>query len=186
MRSVAVFCGSKPGFDPVFLRQAKQLGELLAERGITLVYGGARSGLMGALADAVLQRGGQVIGVMPVQLESKEKVHPGLTQLIEVPDMQTRKEQMIQLSDGFIALPGGTGTLDEIFEVITLSQLGIHKKPCAFLDVAGFYDLLFQFMKSGTSQGFIHPDYNEMLIRSTDSSDLLNQMACFQHPHLTN
>lgn len=183
MQTVAVFCGSKPGTSPAFLQWAKKAGEVLAHNDLALVYGGAHSGLMGALADAALEAGGEVIGVMPDNLEKQERIHQGISQLISVKDMSERKEKMLALSDGCIALPGGTGTLDEIFEAITLSQLGVHKKPCAFLNIEGFYDPLHKFLQHAQDQGFIHPDYFDMLIFSDDLQNMLSRMRDFKHPH---
>lgn len=183
MKSVCVFCGSKPGTSPVFSSAAKELGQLLADKQITLVYGGASVGLMGTLADAVLEGGGKVIGVMPSHLESEERIHNKLSELIHVSDMASRKQAMLELSEGFIALPGGTGTMDEIFEMITLSQLGIHKKPCGFINTSGFYQDLFRFLEHMKTQGFLHPDYFQMLCMDDEPEVLLHQMLSFVHPH---
>ena len=183
MQSVCVFCGSKPGNSPVFAEQARKVGEALAEQEVTLVYGGATSGLMGEVADAALLAGGRVIGVMPSQLEAKERIHEGLSELIQVDDMASRKQKMLEISEGFIALPGGTGTLDEIFEMITLSQIGQHHKPCGFLNTTGFYQPLITFLKQMRDQGFLHPDYFSMLQVNDDPIQLLDQMRSFQHPH---
>jgi uncharacterized protein (TIGR00730 family) len=183
LNSLAVFCGSKSGSDPIYIDQAKKLGVYLAENDIHLVYGGARSGLMGAIASSCLSQGGKVTGVMPVSLEKKESIQPGLTQLIEVDSLQTRKCKMLSLSDGFIALPGGSGTLDEIFEVITLSQMGEHTKPSAFLNINDFYTPLISFLVKAKDQGFIHADYLDMLIVSSDIQNLIQQMQTFTHPH---
>ena len=146
MKSIAIFCGSALGADPIYLRTAQNVGRCLAEQGITLVYGGGRSGLMGVVADSALAAGGQVIGVIPQVLVTKELAHPGLTELHVVENMQQRKSKMSELADGFVAMPGGVGTLEEIFEQWTWAQLGIHLKPCAFLNVDGFYDDLLKFL----------------------------------------
>jgi uncharacterized protein (TIGR00730 family) len=183
MRRVAVFCGSKSGFSPAFEDLAQRLGAYLAINKIGLVYGGANTGLMGTLASSILSHGGEAIGVMPVPLEKKDFIHTGLTKLVEVKDLQERKAQMATLSDGFIAMPGGTGTLDEIFEMITLSQMGQHRKPCAFLDVDGFYASLITFLADVRDKGFLHPDYFDMLLHSSDIEELISQMNGFKHPH---
>lgn len=184
MRRVAVFCGSKSGFSPAFEDLAQRLGAYFAINKIGLVYGGANTGLMGTLASSILSHGGEAIGVMPVSLEKKKDfIHTGLTKLVEVKDLQERKTQMAALSDGFIAMPGGTGTLDEIFEMITLSQMGQHRKPCAFLDVDGFYASLITFLAEVRDKGFLHTDYFDMLLHSSNIEELISQMNGFKHPH---
>lgn len=183
IKSVAIFCGSKPGFDPAFVSQAESVGSYLAHNNIALVYGGANSGLMGAVATSALRNGGEVIGVMPTALERSERIHTELSTLIKVDNLQQRKAKMAELSEGFIALPGGTGTLDEMFEMITLSQMGQHKKPCGFLDTEAFYHTLFVFLEELREKGFLHADYFDMLIKSSEIDSLLNQMNLFIHPH---
>jgi uncharacterized protein (TIGR00730 family) len=138
LRSVCVFCGSRPGNDPAYAAGARRLGRTLAEEGITLVYGGGRVGLMGVVADTILDAGGEVTGVIPKALVEREIAHPGLTYLRVVGSMHERKALMSELSEGFIALPGGTGTLEEFFEVLTWAQLGEHEKPCGLLNLAGY------------------------------------------------
>ncbi|MFT4101573.1 MAG: TIGR00730 family Rossman fold protein [Burkholderiaceae bacterium] len=155
IRSVCVFCGAKPGRDDRFLVLARDAGRALARRGLTVVYGGGHVGLMGAVADAALAAGGQVIGVIPQQLMDREVGHKGLTRLEVVPDMAFRKERMIELSDAFISLPGGLGTLDEMFEVLTLRQLHQHAKPSGLLNADGYYDLLVAAWRSFVDQGLI-------------------------------
>lgn len=183
LNRIAVFCGSKGGTSPIYVEQAKALGVYLALNNIELVYGGACSGLMGAVASGCLSEGGTVIGVMPVALESQDAIQPGLTQFFDVDSVQERKTKMLSLSDGFIALPGGSGTLDELFEVITLSQMGTHNKPVALLNVNHFYTPLMQFMAGAKDQGFIHPDYFDMLIVASDITAIVQQMKAFIHPH---
>lgn len=184
MRNIVVFCGSKMGNDPELVSMTSQFGKVLAEQGYAVVYGGANSGLMGALADSVLQHDGKVIGIMPTVLEGQERVHPILSELIEVEDMAARKTAMVEVGNAFVALPGGTGTLDELFEVFTLSQIGEHHKPCAVLNLKGYFDPLLQFLKQARDQGFLHPDYFDMIIVDDDPECLLDKLAHFQHPHL--
>ena len=150
MKSIAIFCGSALGTDPIFAETARLTGETLAKQGKRLVYGGGRSGLMGIVADSALAAGGQVIGVIPQGLVDRELAHPHLTELHIVKNMHERKTIMSEFSDGFIALPGGAGTIEEIFEQWTWAQLGIHLKPCAFLNVEGFYDDLIKFIQLTT------------------------------------
>jgi uncharacterized protein (TIGR00730 family) len=177
---LCVFCGSSFGAREVYRAGAEAFGELLARRQIELVYGGARAGLMGALADAVLAGGGQVIGVMPEALRERELAHLGLTDLRIVGSMHERKALMASLSDGFIALPGGIGTLEELFEVWTWSQLGLHAKPCALLDVDGFYGGLAAFMDHVVAQGFLTPKARQALIVEADGPALLERIASYR------
>lgn len=153
-RSVCVFCGARTGNDPRFMALAHRTGSELARRGITVVYGGGSVGLMGAVADGALQAGGQVIGVIPRSLMAREVGHAGLTRNEVVPDMQVRKQRMIELSDAFLTLPGGLGTLDELFEVLTLAQLGEHDKPIVLLNDAGYFDTLIAAVDAIVQQGF--------------------------------
>ena len=182
MNSIAIFCGSSLGTDQHFADMAKLTGETIAKQGKTLVYGGGRSGLMGLVADSALAKGGQVIGVIPQNLVDAELAHPHLTELYTVKDMHERKTKMSELSDGFIALPGGPGTWEEIFEQWTWAQLGIHLKPCAFLNVDGFYDELFKFIQISTSKGFTKARFTETLIKSESILDILNQFEKFIAP----
>jgi len=179
LSSVAVYCGSNPGFDPVFTTAAEALGRALAERGIRLVYGGARVGLMGTIADAVLARGGEAHGVITRALEQTEVPHRGLTSLRVTETMHQRKAAMADEADAFIMLPGGYGTFDEFFEVVTWSQLGIHDKPCAILDVAGFFDPLTALLDGAVTAGFVRPAHRDMLIIDTDPARLLDRLAAW-------
>jgi uncharacterized protein (TIGR00730 family) len=163
MQTVCVFCGSNPGGEPHYLELARSAGELLARRGLTLVYGGGRVGLMGALADATLAAGGRAIGVIPQMLLDKEVGHSGLTELRVVQTMTERKLLMGELSDAFIALPGGIGTMDELFEVWTWSQLDLHAKPCGLVNHRGYYDGLIAFLDRAVDQGFLHPRHRSAL-----------------------
>jgi len=180
MKRVCVFCGSRPGVGEVYVDAAVQLGRLLASRGLELVYGGGNVGLMGILADAVMEAGGRVIGVMPDFLVRKEIAHQGITSLEIVTTMHERKQRMAELSDGFVALPGGFGTLDELCEVLTWAQLGIHAKPCALLNVDGFFDPFVDFVAHAARQGFIKPLHLEMLLCDRNPAALLARMQAFQ------
>ncbi|MDO5058148.1 MAG: TIGR00730 family Rossman fold protein [Lautropia sp.] len=179
---VCVFCGSASGHLPVYSEMAAQLGQALADAAIGLVYGGASVGLMGVVADAALSRGGEVIGVIPQALAGREIAHEGLSALHVVDSMHTRKAMMAELSDAFVALPGGAGTLEEIFEVWTWAQLGYHGKPCALLNVQGYYDGLLAFLDGVVAQGFLRPAYREMLIVATTPQDLLARLRDYQPP----
>jgi uncharacterized protein (TIGR00730 family) len=182
MRRVCVFCGSSPGARPEYRAAAAELGRLLAERGTGLVYGGARVGLMGAVADAVLAGGGEAIGVIPHALVSKEVAHGGLTELHVVSTMHQRKALMADLADGFVALPGGFGTFEEFCEVLTWSQLGFHPKPCGLLNVAGYYVPLLALFDHGVDEGFIRPQHRALVIEETDPAALLARMEAFVPP----
>jgi len=182
MQRICVFCGSSPGFDPRFMAAASAFGQALAGRGIGLVYGGASVGLMGAVADAVMANGGDVIGVIPQALVDKEVAHHGLKDLRIVASMHERKALMAELADGFVALPGGIGTFEELFEIWTWAQLGDIRKPCALLNVAGFYDGLTAFLDSVVTQGFMKPLHRDMLIVEDAAPALLDRLAAYQPP----
>ena len=165
MKSLAVFCGSSPGNRPAYTELAVRTGELIAQRGLTLVYGGGRVGLMGSLAEAALAGGGRVVGVIPQMLMDREVGHPGLSQLHVVKSLAERKLRMAELSDAFVALPGGLGTLDELSEMWTWTQLNLHQKPCALLNTGGYYDALIDFLRSATHEGFVSQrDLEQLLI----------------------
>jgi uncharacterized protein (TIGR00730 family) len=182
MARLCVFCGSSPGRDPAYGAAAAQVGRILAGRGIGLVYGGGRVGLMGVLADAALAAGGEVIGVIPQALLDREVGHLGLTELRVVGSMHARKALMSELADGFIALPGGIGTLEELFEVWTWAQLGLHRKPCGLLDVDGFFTPLVDFLDRQVEAGFIHPTYRAMLAVASTVEELLARFAAYEPP----
>lgn len=182
LNSIAIFCGSSMGNDPIYIAQAVRVGEALAQRGITLVYGGASVGLMGAVADSALQAGGKVVGVMPEILVNQELAHKGLTELHIVADMTARKNKMSQLADAFIALPGGAGTLEEIFEQWTWAQLNIHQKACAFLNTDGFYADLKTFLQRTVDSGFTLGRFNDKLIFSDDIEQILQQLDAYVPP----
>jgi uncharacterized protein (TIGR00730 family) len=164
IRRICVFCGSSPGRDPAYLAAADALGRGIAQRGIGLVYGGAKVGLMGRVADAAAEAGGEVIGVMPQGLVDREVAHHGLKDLRVVGSMHERKALMADLSDAFVALPGGIGTMEELFEVWTWAQLGDHHKPCALFNVRGYYDALLRFIDHSVAEGFLKPPHRDMLI----------------------
>ncbi|WOE31145.1 MULTISPECIES: TIGR00730 family Rossman fold protein [unclassified Acinetobacter] len=180
--SIAVYCGSAFGADPIFLETAEKVGRTIAQQGKTLVYGGGRSGLMGVVADSALAAGGTVIGVIPEILVHKELAHPDLTTLYVVQNMQERKMKMSELANAFIALPGGSGTLEEIFEQWTWAQLGVHLKPCAFLNVNGFYDDLLKFLQLTAHQGFTHQRFIDHLISAASIEEVLTQFGDFVAP----
>ena len=184
MSSIAIFCGSAPGKDSVFVENARKVGETLAAQGKTLIYGGGRSGLMGVVADSTLAAGGRAIGVMPESLAKYELAHPHLTELYIVENMHARKIKMSELAEGFIALPGGSGTLEEIFEQWTWAQLGIHSKPCAFLNVAGFYDDLLKFLRQTSEKGFTQPRFCEALIVSNCIDNILQRFEQYRAPEM--
>jgi len=177
LQRVCVFCGSSPGRSPGHLQAATAFGRALAARGLGLVYGGAAVGLMGALADGVLAAGGEAIGVIPQGLLEREVGHRGLSELHVVDSMHTRKRTMAELSDAFVALPGGLGTLEELFEVLTWAQLGIHDKPCGLLDVAGFYAPLLAVLDHMEREQFIRREHRALLIVETSIDALLDRLA---------
>ena len=180
VRRLCVFCGSSPGASPAYGDAAEELGRLLVTEGIGLVYGGGKVGLMGRLADAVLAEGGEVTGVMPEALVAKEIGHPGLNDLRVVGSMRERKALMADLSDGFVALPGGLGTVEELFEVYTWSQLGLHLKPCALLDVEGYYEGIATFLSHAVEERFLREDHREMLIVEGDPRTLIERLRRFE------
>ena len=184
MKRLCVFCGANAGRDPIYREAARALGTLLAEEGIGLVYGGASIGLMGAVADAARAAGGEVIGVIPRALMKREIAHAGLADLRVVGSMHERKALMAELADGFIALPGGVGTLEELFEVWTWVHLGLHHKPCALLDVAGFYSGLARFLDHVDDEGFLREGVREMLLVERDPAQLLTAMRAWRAPPL--
>ncbi|KAA3624166.1 MAG: TIGR00730 family Rossman fold protein [Flavobacterium sp.] len=184
LEKICVFCGSSDGNDITITLAAEQLGNILAERGITLVYGAAKIGVMGSIAKSVLDKHGEVIGIIPEFLKKKEVVHLGLTELITTTNMHDRKLKMQELSDGFIALPGGLGTLEELFELLTWLQLGLHSKPIGLLNVNGFYDDLLQLFETMVRKGFVSMENYELLIVDSEADRLLDKMAQFKAPEI--
>ncbi len=182
LRRLCVFCGSNPGVRPAYGEAAAAIAEVLADRGIGLVYGGGAVGLMGRVADAMLARGGEVVGVIPQALVDREIGHDGVTELRVVTSMHERKALMAELSDGFVALPGGIGTLEELFEVWTWGQLGLHAKPCGVLDAEGFYAGLTDFLDHATAEGFVRAPHRAGLLRDTDPARLLDALAAWTPP----
>ena len=182
MKRICVFAGSSSGLRPEYGAAAKALGGVIAAKGLGLVYGGARVGLMGAVADAALEAGGVVIGVIPSRLVAKEIAHSGLTELRVVSSMHERKATMAELSDAFVALPGGWGTLEELFEVLTWMQLGLHRKPAGMLNVAGYYDRLLEFIAHTAAEGFLRPQYVRALAVDHDPAALLDVLTATQPP----
>lgn len=180
LRSICVFCGASQGVNPLYRETATALGRHIAERGLRLVYGGGAVGLMGVVADAARSAGGEVVGIIPQSLERSEVGHRGLTRLEVVDGMHARKARMAELSDAFIALPGGLGTLEELFEVWTWGQLGYHAKPLGLLDVNGFYDKLSLFIDHLVDEGFVRAAHREMLQRATSPVELLANLENWQ------
>jgi uncharacterized protein (TIGR00730 family) len=180
MQSICVFCGSSSGADPAYVDAAQELGRLLADEGITLIYGGACVGLMGAVADAVLSAGGKAVGVLPDFLRRKELAHPRLTELHVVSSMHERKARMAELAEGFIAMPGGMGTLEEFCEIITWAQLGLHEKPCGLLNLQGYYDPLLDFVGRMSDEGFLKEKHKGLVLSSDTAENLLASMRTFE------
>ena len=180
MRSVVVFCGSSIGNDNTVVEAAYNLGQLLAEQGITLVYGAAKIGIMGKVAQGALQHQGNVIGIIPDFMQVKEVCHTGLTELIITKNMHERKLKMHELSDGVITLPGGYGTLEELFEMITWAQLGLHQKPIGILNVNGFYNALLEMLQTMVSQGFVKQESYDMILVDDNLNGLLQQMKDYK------
>ena len=182
MKTLCVYCGSSPGADPAYMEAGKQLGRLLVARDIGLVYGGASVGVMGAVADAVLAGGGRAIGIIPEALAVKEVAHDGLTEQHVVGSMHERKALMAERSDGFVALPGGWGTFEEIFEILTWAQLGFHEKPCGLLNVKGYYDHLHAFLEHAIESGFVPAVCRDMLTVERSPELLLDCYATYRAP----
>lgn len=184
IKRVCVYCGSNSGSDPKYVESARALGEELARRGLGLVYGGGRVGLMGTIADAAIAAGGKVIGVIPRALATKEIAHSGLSELHVVDSMHERKAMMAELADAFIAMPGGFGTLEEFCEVLTWAQLGLHRKPHGLLNVAGFYDALLGFFDHAVNQRFVRSVHRNLVIAEADPACLLDLLSKAHPPSL--
>ncbi|MFO7977498.1 MAG: TIGR00730 family Rossman fold protein [Bacteroidales bacterium] len=182
MKRIAVFCGSSAGNDTVYASEAKELGRILALRGIEVIYGGGRVGIMGAVADGALAHGGKVTGVIPYFLKAKEVAHEGLTELILVNSMHERKTRINDLSDGVIALPGGFGTMDEFFEMLTWAQLGLHQKPMGLLNVKGYFNALDQMVQHMVDEGFLKKSNQSRMLISENIEDLLVKMDHYTAP----
>ncbi len=182
IKSVCVFCGSSHGFAPEYGEKAKELGRAIAGRGWTLVYGGGNVGLMGVVADAVMNAGGKVIGVIPEALLARELGHHGVTELRVVNTMHERKAMMAELADAFIAMPGGIGTFEEFFEVLTWAQLGIHHKPCGLLDTRGYYQPVIHLLANAVTEGFLRAEHQQMVLKAEQVEELLAQMEAHKPP----
>jgi len=182
MNYICVYCGSNPGRITDYRKAARSLGHELAGRNLGLVYGGSSVGVMGAVADAILECGGKAIGVIPHALATKEISHHGLNQLFVVDSMHERKAKMAELSDGFVALPGGWGTIEEIFEMLTWAQLGFHEKPCGLLNVAGYYNHLFTFLENAIEEQFVKPEYRPMIMMDDSAASLLQRFSDYRAP----
>jgi uncharacterized protein (TIGR00730 family) len=184
MKRVCVFCGSSPGARPAYASAARELGAALARRGLGLVYGGGGVGLMGILADSALASGASVIGVIPKGLATKELAHAGLSDLRVVSSMHERKALMAELADAFIAMPGGLGTLEEICEILTWAQLGIHAKPCSLLNVEGYFDTLLAMLDHAVAERFVRPEHRALVLSGSDPSELLSALERHRAPQL--
>lgn len=176
---VCVYCASSPGSDPAIHAATRALGRLLVAEGLELVYGGGKAGLMGVVADAVMEAGGKVTGVIPRRLFPREIAHRGITELIEVESMHARKTRMFELADAFIALPGGFGTLEELFEVTTWAQLGIHQKPIGVLNLGGYYDALLRFLDRAVQEGLLRPDNRAIVVDRDEPAALLEALRAY-------
>jgi len=184
MKRICVYCGSSPGKLPEYRVAARILGHELAARKIGLVYGGASIGVMGTVADAVLEKGGEAFGVIPEVLAKKEVAHTGLNELFVVNSMHERKARMAELSDGFIALPGGWGTIEEIFEMLTWAQLGLHEKPCGLLNTSAYYDHLFTFLEHAIEQRFVQREFRPMIMMDRSAGALLDRFRDYRAPRV--
>lgn len=184
MKNITVFCGSNSGFRTEYAEAAKNLARLFVQENIRLVYGGGNVGLMGIIADEVMSAGGEVIGIIPDSLDKKEVGHRGITELRVVSSMHERKALMAELTDGFIAMPGGIGTFEEFFEILTWAQLGFHEKPCAVLNIAGYYDGLLALCDTAVSEGFLRHAHRQLILEDSNPVFLLEKMKNFQPARL--
>ena len=184
MKRICVYCGSSPGKLPEYREAARELGKEMACQSLGLVYGGASVGVMGAVADGILEAGGSAIGVLPYFFATKEVAHDSLDELIVVNSMHERKARMADLSDGFIALPGGWGTFEEIFEMLTWAQLGLHEKPCGLLNVSGYYDDLYRFLEQAVEQRFVKEEFRPMIMMDQTPAGLLERFSSYRAPRV--
>jgi len=184
LKRLCIFCGSQRGHDPLYAAAAASMARLLAERGISVVFGGGRVGMMGVVAQAALAAGGKVIGVIPEGLKRRELACENLTELIVARTMHERKQRMAELSDGFVALPGGFGTFEEFCEIVTWAQLGLHEKPCGLLNVGGYYDPLLSMFDRALGEGFLRPQYRELVLTESEPAALLALMQGWRPPAL--
>lgn len=184
MKTIAVYCGSSTGNDPIYMKEARNLGKILVDNGLNLVYGGATVGCMGAVADAVMEAGGKVIGVIPEKLKNVEIAHQQLSELHVVNTMHERKALMAEYADGFIALPGGSGTLEEWFEVFTWAQLGYHNKPCALLNINNYYTPILSLFDHMIDQGFIKSEYKDLIVIDNNSKELIKKLKDYKNTYI--
>lgn len=182
LTSVCVFCGANSGNEAVFVETARKVGVFLAENQLKLVYGGGKVGMMGAVADGALEKGGQVVGVIPFFLDHREVIHPDVSEMIILNNMHERKARIYELSDAFVALPGGYGTMDEIFEIITWAQLGLHQKPIGILNVEGFYDHFVQLLDGFVQRGFVKPHLRGLIVDAPTWEELWDKLLHFESP----
>ena len=182
MKRISVFCGSSSGNSIKYKNTAQKLATYLAENNLTLVYGGAYVGLMGEMADVALAKGGKVIGIIPKHLQDREVAHTNLTELRVVETMHQRKKMMEEISDAFIALPGGLGTTEEILEMLTWAQLNLHRKPCAFVNVNGYFNFLLSYLDTMVKEGFLEKEYRDMIIIEDDIKSIFDQFNSYEHP----
>lgn len=182
IQSICVYCGSSDQIHPNFNQGARELGKELALRGIRLIYGGGRTGLMGAVAGGVLAAGGKVTGIVPENLNQKHLIADNLTELEVLGDIQSRKKRMLDLADALIALPGGFGTFDELFEALTWAQIGLHTKPIGVLNLDGYFDMLLMLIEHASVEGFIYPEHKDLLVQSTSPGDLIDQLSAYTPP----
>lgn len=185
MKSICVFLGANPGKNESYAEAARNMGREIASRGMTTIYGGSNMGLMGILADGALEAGGKVIGVIPDSLVRKEVSHEGISELHVVSSMHERKSMMAKISDGFIAMPGGIGTLDEFFEIFTWAQLGFHKKPCGLLNVGGYYNKLLTFLDTVVEEGFLKEVHKNMVIMGESPAEIIDAFGSYVAPSVT-
>ena len=182
IRKVCVYCGSSDKVQPGYLSAARAMGEALAGRGLTLIFGGGSTGMMGALADSVLRAGGKAIGVIPALFHTPQLAHFGLTELHVVQDLHRRKAMMIEMSDAFVALPGGLGTLEELFEILTWAQIGVHSRPVGVLNVNGYFDPLLQLLEHACAEGFLYDEHQQLLLSEAEPEALLNSLQAYRPP----
>jgi hypothetical protein len=182
IQNICIYCGSSDQINDEYLQAAGDMGAALVERGLRLVYGGGGTGMMGALADSVLENGGEVIGIIPTMFETPELLHTGLTELIVVDDINTRKTRMAEMADAFVALPGGFGTFDELFEILTWSQIGLHRSPVGILNTLEYFTPLLAVIEHARQEGFIYNEHIDLLITESDSQALLTRMEAFERP----
>ena len=182
VKTLVVYCGSSDDVSPVFLEAARSMGSALVQRGLTLIFGGGRTGLMGAVADAVLAAGGRVVGILPRQFDTPVLAHGGLSEMLLVDSMHERKARMAEMGDAFVALPGGFGTLEELFEILTWAQIGMHRKPVGILNVQGYYDPLLAMIERARQQGFIYSEHRDLIVCESTPGALLDRLAAYAPP----